>query len=629
MLKKKRITAGLLVQRAFLPLLDIVFANAAFWAAAALVNNFHEFPADLLASLRGREFYVTLIFPAIFFLSRLYRSLWKYAGTDELVQLAGATALADMLSYIVDRMFELSRWNITRLPTSLYFIAWLLILSLSGGARLSYRLVRRSRRGVARTIRRADGTKRVMIVGAGEMGYIVIKELRANYYRDAVPVVIVDDNPAKQGSLLVGTPIRGGCDKIPEIAEHYRVDEIMICIPTASEQRRQEIVRLAIGANRPVKISPSLREMKESGEAAASLSQLRHVSLEDLLMRPEVQLDPNVCAYLGGQTVLVTGGGGSIGSEICRQVARYHPGRIVIFDVYENNAFSLKNSLDQQYGGAMPQVEIRIGSVRDKETLRRVFGEFRPTVVFHAAAHKHVPLMENNPCEAVKNNVFGTLCTAETAMEFGVQRFVLLSTDKAVNPSSVMGATKRVTELIIQRMARRTKETRFAAVRFGNVLGSNGSVIPVFQEQIRAGGPVTVTHPEITRYFMTIPEAAQLVVQTGGLSRGGEIFVLDMGQPVRILTMAEELIRLTGLRPYEDIPIEITGLRPGEKLHEELSLEEEIATRSMTENNKIFVTYPVSVQDEQLDEGLERLRHSTPETVRDDLRILVPNYQER
>ena len=326
--------------------------------------------------------------------------------------------------------------------------------------------------------------------------------------------------------------------------------------------------------------------------------------------------------------MLVTGGGGSIGSELCRQISKYNPKKIIIFDIYENNAYVLKNQLDSHYNGS-PEVYIRIGSVRDKSRLEEVFDEFHPQVVFHAAAHKHVPLMEDCPGEAVKNNVFGTYNLAETAVEYGVERFVSISSDKAVNPTNIMGATKRVTEMIIQYFERKCQNsTKFAAVRFGNVLGSSGSVIPLFTEQIKNGGPVTVTHPEITRYFMTIPEAAQLVVQAGGMATGGEIFVLDMGDPVKILTLAENLIRLSGYKPYVDIDIVFTGLRPGEKLYEELTLEAEFSQRKMTANNKIFVTAPVDIDDKLLVHHLKALKEAKPEQIRDLLKATVPNFHE-
>ena len=373
-----------------------------------------------------------------------------------------------------------------------------------------------------------------------------------------------------------------------------------------------------------LKRAPNIDELGAEGKV--DVDKIKKVDVLDLLSRPEVKLDPDVCKYVTGQTVLVTGGGGSIGSELCRQIARYSPEKIVIFDIYENNAFTLKNSLDRQYHGA-PQIEIRIGSVRELRRLREIFEEFQPSSVFHAAAHKHVPLMEDSPYEAVKNNILGTYNTAFCANEYGVKNFVLLSTDKAVNPTNVMGATKRVCEIVVQHFSKISKGTKFAAVRFGNVLGSNGSVIPIFKEQLEQGGPITVTHPDITRYFMTIPEASQLVVQAGGLAKGGEIFVLDMGEPVKIVTLAENLIRLSGFEPYKDIEIQFTGLRPGEKLYEELSLDEELDERKKTGNDKIFVTKPLEIDDEQLERDIKAIADLQPEEVRTYLKRLVPNYR--
>ena len=371
-----------------------------------------------------------------------------------------------------------------------------------------------------------------------------------------------------------------------------------------------------------LKTSLSLQEITEK---SVSEPTIRNVDITDLLARPEVTLNTDICSYLKNQTVLVTGGGGSIGSEICTQVARYSPAKVIIFDNYENNAFVLKNKLDRKYQGKV-QFFIRIGSVQDPARLDEVLSEFKPSVVFHAAAHKHVPLMEDSPCEAVKNNIFGTFNTAKAAIDHKVSKFVILSTDKAVNPTNVMGATKRVTELIIQYFEKKNTGTHFAAVRFGNVLGSNGSVIPLFKEQIAAGGPVTVTHKDITRYFMTIPEAAQLVVQAGGIANGGEIFVLDMGDPVSITSLAEKLITLSGFKPYEEIKIEFTGLRPGEKLYEELTLAEEETEMQLTCNDKIFVLPPVEFDSKRLEDGLEKLKAADSTNVRDRLINLVPNF---
>ena len=462
-----------------------------------------------------------------------------------------------------------------------------------------------------------------MIVGAGDMGMIIIKELEANNYHKGKPVIAVDDNPFKQGQSIRGVPVKGSCNDIAELAEKYKIDTIIICIPPADDTRLNEILHTCVSTGCKLKISPSVLEMVEGTD-----SKIRDVNITDLLSRPEVKLDTEICKYITGKTILVTGGGGSIGSELCRQISKYSPAKIVIFDIYENNAYVLKNQLDKFYNG-FPEIHIRIGSVRDEDRVREIFEEFHPDVVFHAAAHKHVPLMEDSPKEAVKNNVFGTYNLAKLAVEYNVERFVSISTDKAVNPTNVMGATKRVTEMIVQYFERKCQNsTKFAAVRFGNVLGSSGSVIPLFTEQIKAGGPVTVTHPDITRYFMTIPEASQLVVPAGGMASGGEIFVLDMGEPVKILTLAENLISLSGYKPYVDIDIKFTGLRPGEKLYEELALEDEVADRKMTANNKIYVTSPVKMDDELFVSQLEALKKADSAQIRELLKTVVPNYHE-
>ena len=502
-----------------------------------------------------------------------------------------------------------------------YIDAFMFICFLSVGARTLYRAYHALKND---SKRRKDSNKRIMIIGAGDMGNAVLFEMGLSNYKSGTPVVIVDDDVAKKNMRIRGVPVAGKIADIPQLVQKYDVNEIIYCIPTAAPERRKEIFEIAMSTGCTLKRVPNLDELGAEGKV--NVDKIKRVDVLDLLSRPEIKLDPDVCKYVTGETVLVTGGGGSIGSELCRQIARYSPERIVIFDIYENNAFTLKNSLDRQYHGA-PQVEIRIGSVRELRRLKEIFEEFHPSSVFHAAAHKHVPLMEDSPYEAVKNNILGTYNTAFCANEYGVKNFVLLSTDKAVNPTNVMGATKRVCEIVVQHFSKISKGTKFAAVRFGNVLGSNGSVIPIFKEQLEQGGPITVTHPDITRYFMTIPEASQLVVQAGGLAKGGEIFVLDMGEPVKIVSLAENLIKLSGFEPYKDIEIQFTGLRPGEKLYEELSLEEELDERKKTGNDKIFVTKPLEIDDEQLEKDIKAIGDLQPEEVRAYLKRLVPNYR--
>lgn len=610
------------LKKAFMVFYDVIFINLAY-VVAALVEKVGEAGKDVLIQ---RALPVTVIFLFLYYVFGIYKSMWEYAGSKELINIGVATVIGGLLSITVDMIMSFFGFASNSLDGgtfnyAFYIYGTLMVIVFTCAFRLLYRTLRRASRDWHGFFKHS--AERVMIVGAGDMGMIIIKELEANNYTHGKPIIAVDDNPLKKGQSIRGVPVKGNCSQIGELAKQYNIDTIIICIPSASPERQTEILHLAVETGCHLKISPSILEMVENTE-----SSVRDVNITDLLSRPEIRLDTEICSYISGKTVLVTGGGGSIGSELCRQISKYNPKKIIIFDIYENNAYVLKNQLDSHYNGS-PEVYIRIGSVRDKSRLEEVFDEFHPQVVFHAAAHKHVPLMEDCPGEAVKNNVFGTYNLAETAVEYKVERFVSISTDKAVNPTNIMGATKRVTEMIIQYFERKCQNsTKFAAVRFGNVLGSSGSVIPLFTEQIKNGGPVTVTHPEITRYFMTIPEAAQLVVQAGGMATGGEIFVLDMGDPVKILTLAENLIRLSGYKPYADIDIVFTGLRPGEKLYEELTLEAEFSQRKMTANNKIFVTAPVDIDDELLVHHLKALKEAKPEQIRDLLKATVPNFHE-
>lgn len=613
------------IRKASVALLDALAINFAFIFSAFLHFDFQPLPAEWEAILTNRAFHTTALFILVYFFFGLYNSLWEYAGLHEMTQCAAAGVIATLLGITAD--YVLSRidiFNIGMINLSVHFTSMLLVIALTGCIRLMYRMIRRTRKAHSVGSRRGAG-RRVMIIGAGDMGQTILKELEATAFALGKPVIFVDDDMMKAGRRIEGIPIKGGCEKIPELAKKYNVDEIIYAIPSASPERKSDILKLAIETGCSLKTSLSLQEISEK---SVSEPTIRNVEITDLLARPEVTLNTDICSYLKSKTIMVTGGGGSIGSEICTQVARYAPARIVIFDNYENNAFILKNKLDRKYQGKV-EFFIRIGSVQDPNRLDEVMTEFKPTVIFHAAAHKHVPLMEDSPCEAVKNNIFGTYNTAKAAVNHNVSKFVILSTDKAVNPTNVMGATKRVTELIIQHFERQNTGTHFAAVRFGNVLGSNGSVIPIFKEQIANGGPVTVTHKDITRYFMTIPEAAQLVVQAGGMAKGGEIFVLDMGDPVSITSLAEKLITLSGYKPYEDIKIEFTGLRPGEKLYEELTLAEEESEMQLTANNKIFVLPPVDFSGEKLESGLEKLKSADRTNVRELLLDLVPNFSNK
>lgn len=580
-----------------------------------------------MSAIWQRALPVTVIFIVLYHAFKIYSSMWEYAGIREVWNVAMATVIGGISGIAVDLILSSIGGAASELKNGcfdayFYVFGTLVAIVLVAGMRVIYRLVRRYYR--ERSLKNEEKLDRVMIVGAGDMGMIIINELEVNNYARGKPIIAVDDNPLKVGKRIRGIPVKGTCDQIPELAKKYNINTIILCLPSVDSERQTEILRIAVKTGCKLKTSPSLLEMTDTSQGG----RIRDVNITDLLSRPEVELNRDVCSYLKDQVVLVTGGGGSIGSELCRQVSKYHPKKIVVFDIYENSAYLLKQQLDAYHKGN-PEIDIRIGSVRDQARLREIFDEFHPSIVFHAAAHKHVPLMEDSPKEAIKNNVFGTFNVASVAVEYNVKRFVNISSDKAVNPANVMGATKRITEMIVQYFERKCKNsTIFAAVRFGNVLGSSGSVIPIFTEQIKNGGPVMVTHPEITRYFMTIPEAAQLVVQAGGLAKGGEIFVLDMGEPVKIVTLAENLIMLSGYKPYTEIEIKFSGLRPGEKLYEELVLDEESSERKMTANNKIFVTKPVDMDDELFEKELEKLKKADVNEVRGIIKEIVPNFKE-
>ena len=596
---------------------------------------------ELATRLCLRIPYVTLFYIGFNFVFRTYSTLWKYAGLYDMVRfgLSGicATGCVFTCDYVGMKICRelMALGYLTKdqlyfnvLPFSVYMDVAIFFVAFGLFARMTYRLFymfsTESRRYQNKKDKNAKSAeKKILVVGAGHVGSALISELQMTGYRLGFPVAILDDDPKKIGQSILRTPVVGSCDSVEAAVKKYHIDQIYFCITEIDDTRKRELLEKMVETGCIVKMAADHTEVGTGKKSA--LKEARQVDILDLLSRPPVELNHDVCRYLTDEVVLVTGGGGSIGSELCRQIARYNPSKIVIFDIYENNAYSLKNSLDLQYFGT-PQIEIRIGSVREEQRLREVFEEFHPSSVFHAAAHKHVPLMEDSPFEAIKNNILGTYNTAKVADEFGVRNFVLLSTDKAVNPTNVMGATKRCCELVVQHFSKISK-TKFAAVRFGNVLGSNGSVIPLFKEQLEHGGPLTVTHPDITRYFMTIPEAAQLVVQAGGLAKGGEIFVLDMGEPVKIVSLAEKLIKLSGYEPYVDIDIQFTGLRPGEKLYEELILPSEREGMHKTENDKIFVTAPYDFDEDSLMQHIKQIRDLLPEDSRKFLKELVPNYK--
>lgn len=464
----------------------------------------------------------------------------------------------------------------------------------------------------------------IMIIGAGCAASMIINELRDNKVNSCKFKCAIDDDPAKKNTYILGIKVYGDRNSIIEAAEKFQIDTILFAIPSCDNKEKGEILNICKETGCELKIVPSIYQMMNSGEKGIS-KKIRKVQIEDLLGREPISLDINrIIDYVAGRTVLVTGGGGTIGSELCRQIAEHDPKRLVIFDIYENNAYDIQNELRRKY----PELDLvtLIGSVRDSKRLESVFKTYRPDIVYHAAAHKHVPLMEDSPNEAIKNNVFGTLKTAQCADKYGAKKFVLISTDKAVNPTNIMGASKRMCEMIIQSYNKRS-ETEFVAVRFGNVLGSNGSVIPLFKKQIEAGGPVTVTDPDIIRYFMTIPEAVTLVLQAGASAKGGEIFVLDMGKPVKILTLAENLIRLSDFTPHKDIKIEFIGLRPGEKLYEEMLMAEEGLKE--TENKLIHIGQPIEFDENEFFAALDNLRKSMYDDSVDMRAIvsdIVPTY---
>ena len=547
----------------------------------------------------------------IFHILKLYNSLWEFASVSELVR----TALGCFFSAVF-YMVGMFMLHLT-VPRSFPAIYMLILCLLCGALRLSYRCVRRTRAGL-----RSEGEKRTMLIGGGQAGAIALREFQTSPRSENKVVCIIDDAPNKVGSYLGGVKIVGGRSAIARMAEKYDIDEIILAIPSASRQEKLQILNYCHNTSCTLRTLPGICQLA-NGEVR--IEQIREVDIEDLLGRETVKIDlDEVAAYITGKTVLVTGGGGSIGSELCRQAAAQRPKRLIIFDIYENNAYDIQMELRRTH----PELDlvVLIGSVRDRARVMQVFDRYRPDLVCHAAAHKHVPLMETSPFEAIKNNVFGTYNVAQAADRFGTQRFILISTDKAVNPTNVMGASKRLCEMIVQMMNDRSA-TEYVAVRFGNVLGSAGSVIPLFRKQIRSGGPVTVTDKRVIRYFMTIPEAVQLIFQAGAYARGGEIFVLDMGEPVRIDDLARNMIRLSGFEPDVDIPVVYTGLRPGEKLYEELLLSGEGMQK--TKNDLIYIGHEIAFDPAAFEENLMLLRaipESDEPALRAKLRELVPTF---
>ena len=588
-------------------ILDLFIIN--FSILAALLTRF-EFSVVTLKERNFWGMYCREVAPwytaaavVIFALCRLYKSLWEYASAEEMTMIIFAVILSNGALVLIQGITG------TWLPRSLAVLNLLFLLAGVTAFRYTYRLLRRIRNH-PREQRRAT-----MLIGAGAAGAMVLKELQHSTHSSNKVVCIIDDDMQKHGTYLLGVPVVGGREKIPACAEKYRVADIILAIPAASPSERRDIITLCQQTACRIRTLPGLYQL---ANGQVSTKQIRDVAVEDLLGRDRVRVDTTqIGGYITGKTVLVTGGGGSIGSELCRQIASLKPRKLIIFDIYENNAYDIQ----QELVSSCPELalEVLIGSVRDRNRVEQVFAKYRPELVCHAAAHKHVPLMEDSPNEAIKNNVLGTYNVAVAADAYGAEKFVLISSDKAVNPTNVMGASKRICEMIIQTVGRNSKTT-FAAVRFGNVLGSNGSVIPLFRRQIEKGGPVTVTDKEIVRYFMTIPEAVSLVLQACAYANGGEIFVLDMGDPVKIDDLALKMIKLSGFEPDVDIPIVYTGLRPGEKLYEELMLQDEELTK--TRNDLIFMGYFKDFDPDRVMKGLEELESASRDDE-SDIRALI------
>lgn len=551
---------------------------------------------------------------AIFYAFHLYTSLWKYASVNELVNITLAVVISGIVNAVGMRAFQ------NPVPRNYDILYTMFLLAMMIGIRFFYRFVRFMK--TEYFIRNRKEISNVMVIGAGDAGAAIVKELRLNETLKRRVCCMIDDDPAKKGKYVQGCLVVGGKKDIISAVERYGITKIIIAMPSAPKSTIKEIVDLCQHTECKIRILPGMYQLV-SGEV--SVSQLRDVEIGDLLGREQIKVNLNeILGYVQNKVVLVTGGGGSIGSEICRQLAGHGVKQLIIVDIYENNIYEIQQELKRKY----PELDLvaLIASVRNTHRIDEIMGKYRPNVVYHAAAHKHVPLMEDSPNEAIKNNVFGTYKTASAAGKHGVERFVLISTDKAVNPTNIMGASKRMCEMIVQTLDK-FYPTEFVAVRFGNVLGSNGSVIPLFKKQIAEGGPVTVTHPDIIRYFMTIPEAVSLVLQAGAYAKGGEIFVLDMGEPVKIADLAKNLIRFSGFKVGEDIEIKYTGLRPGEKLYEELLMDEE--GLQATDNNLIHIGKPIDMNEAVFMKQLKELKAASEKdskAIRQMVKEMVPTY---
>ena len=555
-------------------------------------------------------------FTILFFVIwKLYKSVWRYASATEMLNIVFATCCASGAQLIFCHLSN------QKMPRSYYIIYLFLLFAMTCGIRFSYRILRIINMKRADMRQKKTGNN-VMLIGGGAAANAIIKEAESSQFVSMNIKCIIDDNPGCHGKFLRGVPIVGGREKIADAVGQYSIDEIIFAIPSANNKTRKEILDICKETGCKMRTLPGIYQLINGD---VSVSKLKEVEIEDLLGRDPIQINTEeILNSVHNKVILVTGGGGSIGSELCRQIAAHHPKQLIILDIYENSVYEIQQELLRKYP-ELNQV-VLIASVRNTARIEKIFETYRPDIVYHAAAHKHVPLMETSPNEAIKNNVFGTYKTAQAAAKYGVKKFVLISTDKAVNPTNIMGASKRICEMVIQ-MMNHTTDTNFVAVRFGNVLGSNGSVIPLFKQQIAAGGPVTVTDPNIIRYFMTIPEAVSLVLQAGAYARGGEIFVLNMGEPVKILDLATNLIKLSGYKPGEDIEIKFTGLRPGEKMYEELLMNEEGLKE--TANKMIFIGKPIEFDEDELRRQLDILEQEAVDEegdIREEVKKIVPTY---
>lgn len=581
-----------------------------------LIMLFQYSSSQLIRSIFIKLPLVAVIYIAILLSFKMYSCIWINAGIYEFKQAITSTSIACIITTVVMLIIPNS------IPVSLNIISGIVIIALITSFRMSLKVLTRAI--IYTTSEKINGKYNVLIIGAGDCASTIMTEIRKEKSDEYNIVGIIDDNKSKIGNYLNGVKILGDRNDIAEIVEKENIDEIFFAIAKINGEERAKILDICSNTKAKIKVIPGYYQLLEEG---ISFNKMRYVDLKDLIGREEVKLDKlGIEEYIKDKVVLVTGGGGSIGAELCRQIAKYNPKLLLILDIYENNAYDIQNELS--FNEPNLNKKVIIASVRDKFRLNQVISAYKPSIIFHAAAHKHVPLMEDNPDEAIKNNVLGTLNMVELAIQYKVEKFVLISTDKAVNPTNIMGATKRLCEMIVQAANNeRGNKTEFVAVRFGNVLGSNGSVIPLFKKQIKKGGPVTLTHKNITRYFMLIPEAAQLVLQAGAYAKGGEVFVLDMGKPVKIYDLAENLIKLSGYKPNEEIKIQITGLRPGEKLYEELLMNEDLRK---TQHNKIFIDKPESISlsnlKNQIDDLIFATKLGNENMLKDKLKEIVPTY---